>query len=347
MKKEALESGAALNKSWSIAWEKVMGEEVIRRQMEEQISTHTNNGTTFFFLGFSSTAVYNLLLFTLVLIIYIGTIYGNFMIIMLIYYSKTLHSPMYFFLTQLSISDIMLTTDIIPNMLNIILHEWTSISLPGCVIQYFIFGSTEGFECVLLSVMSYDRYLAICSPLHYVSIMNHGLCIKFVLISWLLGCSMTFIAALDICQLEFCGSNVIDYFYCDLNPLMELSCSDTSKLQVEETLMCLPVLVIPFLVIVVSYLCIVLTLIKIPSFSGRQKSFSTCSSHLTVVFLFYGTLAAAYLIPKQGQSQAIGKMMSMLYTVLTPFLNPFIYSLRNKDIKNIVRNVVYDQRSNI
>ncbi|DBA13637.1 TPA: hypothetical protein GDO54_018429, partial [Pyxicephalus adspersus] len=260
------------------------------------------------------------------------------MIIMLIYYSKTLHSPMYFFLSQLSICDILLSTDIVPNMLNIILRYATSISFPGCITQYYVFGSAEVFECFLLSVMSYDRYLAICSPLHYVSIMNHGLCNKLVLVSWMLGCSLTFIAALGICQLEFCGQNAIDHFYCDLNPLIKLSCSDTFKVQVEATMLCFPVLIVPFIVIVVSYISIVLTLVKIPSFSGRLKSFSTCSSHLTVVFIFYGTLIAAYLIPKEGQSHMIGKMMSMLYTVLTPFLNPFIYSLRNRDIKDIIRN---------
>ncbi|XP_072254778.1 olfactory receptor 1468-like [Pyxicephalus adspersus] len=283
---------------------------------------------------------YNYLLFTLVLILYIVTICGNFMIIMLVYYSKTLHSPMYFFLSQLSISDIILITDIAPNMLNIILHERTPISFPGCITQFYIFGSIEGFECFLLTVMSYDRYVAICSPLHYVSIMKPTLCNQLVYVSWLLNCFMIFILTLDICQLEFCGSNIIDYFYCDFNLLMELSCSDTFRVQMEATLLCFPVIVLPFLVIVVSYTCIILTTLKIPSFSGRLKSFSTCSSHLTVVFIFYGTLIIMYLIPKGEQSQTISKMMSMLYTVLTPFLNPFIYSLRNKQIKDILKNIV-------
>ncbi|XP_072259226.1 olfactory receptor 1468-like [Pyxicephalus adspersus] len=301
-------------------------------------TTHRGNVTLFFFLGFTNTAVYNLLFFTLVLILYIGTICGNFMIIMLVYYSKTLHSPMYFFLSQLSISDILLTTNIVPNMLNIILHERTIILFPGCVTQYYVFCSVEGFECYLLTVMSYDRYLAICSPLHYASIMNHGLCIKLVLISWLLSCFMAFILSFSICQLDFCGSNSIDYFYCDFNPLVELSCSETSRIQIEATLLGFPALIIPFLVIVVSYTCIVLTLLKIPSYSGRLKSFSTCSSHLTVVFIFYGSLIVIYMIPKEGQSQTINKMMTMLYTAFTPFLNPFIYSLRNKDIRKIVKH---------
>ncbi|XP_077329902.1 olfactory receptor 5P81-like [Lithobates pipiens] len=308
-------------------------------------TTHKGNVTTFFFLGFSSNAVYNLLLFTLVLIIYIVTICGNCLIIMLVYYSKTLHSPMYFFLSQLSISDIILITDIAPNMLNIVLHERTSISFSGCIIQYYIFGSTEAFECYLLTVMSYDRYLAICSPLHYTSIMKQTLCIKFVFASWIFNCSLVSILTFAISQLEFCGPNAIDYLFCDFNPLVELSCADTSKVQMEETLLCVPVIILPFPVIVVSYICIVLTLLKIPSISGRLKSFSTCSSHLTVVFIFYGTLIAAYLIPKEGQSKMISKIMSLLYTVFTPLINPFIYSLRNKDIKDSLK-ILYRKKSN-
>ncbi|XP_073480360.1 olfactory receptor 1468-like [Aquarana catesbeiana] len=263
---------------------------------------------------------------------------------MLIYYSKTLHSPMYFFLSQLSISDIMLTTDISPNMLNIVLHERTSIPFSGCIFQYFFYSSVEAFECFLLTVMSYDRYLAICSPLHYASIMKQTLCIKLVLESWLLSCSMAFIVALSLCQLEFCGPNVIDHFYCDLNPLLELSCSDTSNVRMEAILLCFLVLILPFLLIAVSYTYIVVTLLKISSFSGRLKSFSTCSSHLTVVFIFYGTLIAMYLIPKKGQSRTTSKTMPLLYTVFTPFVNPFIYSLRNTDIKEIVNKLVYNQK---
>ncbi|XP_073479957.1 olfactory receptor 9S13-like [Aquarana catesbeiana] len=279
--------------------------------------------------------IYNLLLFTLVLIIYVVTICGNFLIIILIYYSKTLHSPMYFFLSQLSISDIILTTVITPNMMNIVLHERTIISFSDCITQYYVFSLIEIFECYFLTVMAYDRYLAICSPLHYVCIMKQTFCIKLILASWLLGCLLAFILTLGVYQLEFCGPNVIDYFYCDLNPLLELSCSDTSRVQMEAIVLCFLVIVLSFLMLVVSYTYIVLNLLKIPSFSGRLKSFSTCSSHLTVVFIFYGTLTAMYLIPKKGQSQMISKVLSLLYTVFTPFLNPFIYSLRNKDIKGI------------
>ncbi|XP_077329885.1 olfactory receptor 5P68-like [Lithobates pipiens] len=300
-------------------------------------TTHKGNVTTFYFLGFNKMAVYNLLFFTLVLIIYIVTMCGNLLIIMLVYFSKTLHSPMYFFLSQLSISDIMLTTDIAPHMLHVVLHERTSISFSGCITQYYVFSTTETFECFLLTVMSYDRYLAICSPLHYTSIMKQTLCIQLVLVSWIFSCSMTSISTFGVSQLEFCGPNVIDHLFCDFNPLVELSCSDTSRVQMEVILLCVPVLIFPFLVIMVSYIYIVLTILKISSFSGRLKSFSTCSFHLTVVFLFYGTLAAAYMIPKKGQSQTISKIMSLLYTVFTPFVNPFIYSLRNQEIKDSLK----------
>ncbi|XP_077329889.1 olfactory receptor 5P68-like [Lithobates pipiens] len=300
-------------------------------------ATHNVNVTTFFFLGFNSNAVYNLLVFTLVLIIYIVTICGNYLIIVLVKYSKTLHSPMYFFLSQLSISDIMLTTAIAPNILHIVLHERTSISFSGCIAQLYVFGTVEAFECFLLTVMSYDRYLAICSPLHYTSIMKQTLCIQLVLVSWIFSCSVALISTLGVSQLEFCGPNVIDYLFCDLNPLLELSCSDTSEVQLKSTLLCVPVLIFPFLVIVVSYTYIVSSILKISSFLGRLKSFSTCSSHLTVVFIFYGTLIAAYLIPKEGKSQPISKIMSLLYTVFTPFVNPFIYSLRNKELKDSLK----------
>ncbi|XP_018415312.1 PREDICTED: olfactory receptor 10A7-like [Nanorana parkeri] len=303
-------------------------------------ATYKNNVTTIFFVGFQNHQILNLFLFPFFLIIYIVTICGNLLIIMLVSYSKGLHSPMYFFLTQLSVSDIMLSTDITPNMLNIVLHGQTSISLVSCLTQYYFFGLLEAVECFLLTVMSYDRYLAICSPLHYASIMNHMFCIKLVVISWLFSCSVALILTLSMCQLQFCGPNTIDHFLCDFYPLVQLSCSDVSIIQMQTTLLSIPVLVVPFLVIVVSYTCIVSTILKISSNSGRVKTFSTCSSHLTVVFIFYGTLIATYMIPNGGQSHIISKTLALLYTVFTPFLNPFIYSLRNNDIKEAIRNVL-------
>ncbi|CAI9566752.1 unnamed protein product [Staurois parvus] len=282
---------------------------------------------------------FNVLLFVFLLIIYCVTICGNSLIITLVSYSKNLHSPMYFFLTQLSVADILLTTDISPFMLNIVLHQGAFLSFHGCISQLYVFILSEGFECFLLTMMSYDRYLAICSPLYYSSIMNHALCMKLIVASWLLGCLVALILVHGITQLYFCRSSMIDHFFCDFYPVMDISCSDVSRCLIEATLMCILAIILPFVVIVISYVCIVLTIIRISSSSGRQKSFSTCSSHLTVVSIFYGTLIATYIIPKEGQMKIFSKTLSLLYTVLTPLLNPFIYSLRNEDIKKALRKI--------
>ncbi|XP_077329840.1 olfactory receptor 5P55-like [Lithobates pipiens] len=307
------------------------------------IAVYESNFTTIFFVGFHDVNTFNLLLFTLFLIIYIVTICGNLLIIKLVTYSKNLQSPMYFFLTQLSVTDLILTTDIAPNMLNIVLNGQATISLSGCITQYYFFALAVTSECFLLTLMAYDRYLAICSPLHYVSIMNQSLCNKLILVSWISSCSVAFILTLDLSQLQFCGPQVIDGFFCDFNPLMELSCSDVSVVQLEGTLLSIPVIIVPFLVIVISYMFIVLTISKVSSFSGRWKSFSTCSSHLTVVSMYYGTLIIMYVLPNEEHSQIITKTLALLYTVLIPCLNPFIYSLRNKDIKEAFRRSVYSK----
>ncbi|XP_075061723.1 LOW QUALITY PROTEIN: olfactory receptor 11L1-like [Mixophyes fleayi] len=276
---------------------------------------------------------FNILFFTLLLVIYCVTLGGNFLIITLVSYSKNLQSPMYFFLTQLSVSDIMLTTDIVPNMLHIVLNDGATISLTGCIAQFYFFGLSETAECFHLTVMSYDRYLAICKPLHYTYVMNNILCLKLVIASWLLSFSTSLIITFAITQLQFCGPNVIDHFFCDLDPILELSCSDLSIVQMVSTLLGTSDIICPLFLIIVSYTYIVLVILKISSITGRWRSFSTCSSHLTVVSIFYGILIATYVTPNKGRLLTISKILSMLYTVFTPFFNPFIYSLRNKDIK--------------
>ncbi|XP_077329876.1 olfactory receptor 10A7-like [Lithobates pipiens] len=308
-------------------------------------ASSNNNITVIFLLGFPDMDRFNVFLFILLLIIYSVTICGNSLIIKLVSISKNLHSPMYFFLTQLSVADILLTTDISPFMLNIVLHEGASISFPGCITQLFFFMFIEAFECFILTMMSYDRYLAICSPLYYVTIMNHMLCIKLIVASWLLGCLVALILVHGITQLYFCRPNTIDHFFCDYYPLMELSCSDVSMLHIEAILLCVLAAVLPFSLIVFSYVYIVLTIFKIASLSGRLKSFSTCSSHLTVVSIYYGTLIATYMVPNEGQTHIISKTMALLYTVLTPLLNPCIYSMRNEDIKKALKKLIYNHVS--
>ncbi|KAM9312266.1 olfactory receptor 1468-like [Gastrophryne carolinensis] len=281
----------------------------------------------------------NLPFFLLTIVIYCVTICGNLLIITLVSYSKNLHTPMYFFLTQLSIADIMLSTDIIPNILNIIIHDVSSMTFASCLTQLHVCVTLEATECFLLMVMSYDRYLAICAPLHYTSMMNQSLCNTLVLATWLVGSCAALALTLGVCQLRFCGPNAIDHFFCDCTLLLELACSDTSIVKMEGTLLGFPVVVIPFILIIISYVYIVSAILNISSFSGKVKSFSTCSSHLTVVFVFYGTLIVMYMFPNKGKPQLVNKILALLYTVVTPFINPLIYSLRNKDIKDALREL--------
>ncbi|KAM8972675.1 olfactory receptor 11L1-like [Pelodytes ibericus] len=284
-------------------------------------------------LGFHRLHTLRSLFFSVLLIVYLLTISVNLVLIVLISSSRHLHVPMYIFLTQVSFCDIVQTTTIAPMMLSIVLYEGGVMSFANCITQYYFFGGSESSECFLLTAMSYDRYLAICHPLRYNSIMDNVCCIKLIIMSWLLAFSVALINIMLVTNLRFCGPNIIDHFFCEFGPLIKLSCSDTFIAQIEAILMCVPVLIAPLIIIMVSYISIVINIVKIPSISGRQKAFSTCSSHLAVVSIFYGALISIYVVPSKDQSLSVSKVMSLFYTVVTPMLNPIIYSLRNKDIK--------------
>ncbi|XP_073479965.1 olfactory receptor 11L1-like [Aquarana catesbeiana] len=296
-------------------------------------------------LGFPNFYKFNSIIFIVLLIIYFVTINGNLLIITLVANTKKLQSPMYFFLTQLSISDILLTTDVAPITLANVMNGGIVMSLVGCITQFYIFGASESLECFILTVMAYDRYLAICNPLRYSSIMNYPMFLNLILLSWLLSFSFVIIATIAICTLDFCGPHVIDHFFCDMEPILELSCSDTYTVRLESLLLSVPVMVLPLMITLTSYGCIVQAILKISSNIGRQKSFSTCSSHLTVVCMFYGTLIGIYMLPKNNSSLNISKVISLLYTVVTPMLNPIIYSLRNKDIKEAAKTILLPNKS--
>ncbi|XP_073403007.1 olfactory receptor 6N2-like [Dendrobates tinctorius] len=280
-------------------------------------------------------------LFILLLMIYCGTICGNLLIITLVSTSKNLHTPMYFFISQLSISDILVISDVLPNMLHVLLNNGATISFAGCITQFYFLGASETVECFLLAVMSYDRYVAICKPLHYNVIMKSGYCVILTIICWEFGFSIVLIYMIPTAKLNYCGPNIIDHVFCDIVPLLELACSDTRIVHLEVFLLSIPVVFIPITTIVMSYTCIVFAILRIPSSTGRQKAFSTCSSHLTVVSIFFGTLFSVYVVPTKGQSSTISKILSLLYTVFTPFINPIIYSLRNKDIIKAVQKTYY------
>ncbi|XP_063302621.1 olfactory receptor 10A7-like [Pelobates fuscus] len=291
--------------------------------------------TEILLLGFQDLLHFKMLFLFFLPVFLILTVYGNILIIWLVASNSSLQSPMYFFLTQLSISDLLLTTTIVPNTLYIICSEGV-ISFKGCIIQFYFYASSIVFECLLLSIMGYDRYLAICNPLRYSSLMNPMVCITLAIMSWMLSFSTELIVMTSIIQLQFCGPNRIDHFFCDLGPLLELSCSDTALFELETLVSCVPFTLFPLIIIAVSYVYIIQAALRISTTSGRAKVFSTCSSHLTVVSIFYGTLTGNYMIPSKRKSLTVNKIASLLYTVVTPMINPIIYSLRNKDIREAV-----------
>ncbi|KAM5171591.1 olfactory receptor 10A7-like [Mantella aurantiaca] len=297
-------------------------------------------------LGFQVSPLFRMFLFSFFLAIYCAALCGNLQIITLVSYSKNLQSPMYFFLNQLSISDILLSSDIVPNFLNVLHNNIGIMSFPSCIAQFFFFILTEIYDCVLLTVMSYDRYMAICNPLLYNTVMKPIFCVQLIVLSWLLSISVSLVELITVCNLWFCGPNIIDHFFCDMEPLLDLSCSDISAVQLEMIIFCIPMVIFPFIFIIISYINIIYNILRISSTTGRQKAFSTCSSHLAVVSIFYGMLLFIYVLPTRGQSGNMSKILSLFYTVLTPLINPVIYSLRNKDIKTALVTVVHRFHSN-
>ncbi|XP_069818375.1 olfactory receptor 6N1-like [Dendropsophus ebraccatus] len=305
----------------------------------QDLQTTENNKThftEFILLGFQVSRGLGLFLFCLFLMVYCLTMFMNLLIILLVSTSKILHTPMYFFISQLSISDILLSTDIVPNLLHILLNNGATITFIGCMTQFYFFSTSEACECLLLTAMSYDRYVAICNPLRYSSIMTSTYCVSIIATCWLFGFSIIFIDIKTAAKLNYCGSNIIDHLFCDLVPLLDLACSDTYIIDLEG-LISIPTVIFPITIIVVSYTYIISTILRIPSSTGRQKAFSTCSSHLIVVSIFYWTIFSVYVAPTKGRTLSMSKILSLLYTVLTPLVNPIIYSLRNKDITKLYK----------
>ncbi|XP_040274257.1 olfactory receptor 11L1-like [Bufo bufo] len=313
------------------------GSQNTSRRSEHQEKNQTVS--EFFLLGFQGNQCFRIFLFCFFFLIYCGTIYGNLLIITLVSTSKKLHTPMYFFISQLAISDILVITDIVPNLLHILLNNGETITFIDCITQLYFLCAPEVFECFLLTLMSYDRYVAICNPLRYSTIMTSLHCVILSIIGWLVGFSIVLIYIINITKLNFCGTNIIDHLFCDMLPLLELSCSDTFMIHLEVFFVSIPFVFIPTAIIVVSYMCIILAVLRIPSSSGRQKAFSTCSSHLIVVSIFYWTMFSVYVVPTKGLTLSMSKILSLLYTVFTPLINPIIYSLRNKDIREAMQEI--------
>uniref|UniRef100_A0A8C6XAR7 Olfactory receptor n=1 Tax=Naja naja TaxID=35670 RepID=A0A8C6XAR7_NAJNA len=277
-------------------------------------------------LGFSDFQSMQELLFCLVLMFYLMALMGNSLILILTIFSPTLHTPMYFFLCNLSFVEIGYNSTISPKMLVNLLSD-------NQTIYFWVCGCQIVTECCLLCVMAYDRYAAICKPLQYTYIMNYRECVNFVAASWTFGILMGLGQSVSIFTLPFCGLDRISHFFCDIMPVLRLTSTDTYKNEVANAILTMMFALIPLLLILFSYILIISTILMMPVAKNRQKAFSTCSSHLTVVLLYYGTITAAYIHPNSANSQDNNRFLALLYTVVTPSLNPIIYSLRNKEIK--------------
>uniref|UniRef100_A0A674JI75 Olfactory receptor n=1 Tax=Terrapene triunguis TaxID=2587831 RepID=A0A674JI75_9SAUR len=289
----------------------------------------------FILLGFSGVGhQLQMFLFFVLSLTYLVTLTGNSLIMFIVWVDHRLHTPMYFFISNLSFLEIWFTSVTNPKMLLNFLSCNQTISFLGCMAQsyfYFALGSTE---FTLLVVMSFDRYVAICHPLRYAAIMKQRLCIQLVFVSWVGGFLVISLRMVLVCKLRFCGPNVINHFFCDSTPLFQLSCTDTQLIKRVDSILLSAIVLTSLCLTMISYACIFYSILRIPSSTGRQKAFATCASHLIVVTLIYGSCIFMYARPTQGDSLDHNKVVSVLNTVVTPLLNPFIYSLRNKSVKD-------------
>ncbi|XP_029772404.1 olfactory receptor 7D4-like [Suricata suricatta] len=292
----------------------------------------------FLLLGFSQDSEDKPILLGLFLSMYLVTVLGNLLIILAVGSDSHLHTPMYFFLSNLSFADICFTSTTIPKMLVNIRTQCNSITYAGCIAQMYFFMVFGGMDTFLLTVMAYDRFVAICHPLHYPVIMNPCVCVLLVLVSWFISLSYSLIQSLLMLRLSFCTNGLIPHFYCELAQVLMLACSDTSVNHILLYMVTSCLGIVPFSGILFSYSRIASSILRIPSATGKYKTFSTCVSHLSVVSLFYGTGLGVYL--SSDASSWWRMIASVMYTVVTPMLNPFIYSLRNRDIKRALQKVL-------
>ncbi|XP_060109286.1 olfactory receptor 10Q1-like [Heteronotia binoei] len=308
--------------------------------MEPSVWNHRNASEDFVMLGFSNQPEYEVFLFGLFLAMHLVTLSGHLSIVVVTLVEPTLCTPMYFFLRNLSSIEIFYTLVIVPKMLVNFLASSRKISLPACATQMYFFISLGTSECFLLAVMAYDRYVAICNPLRYTLIMNRALCLQLLVVV----CATGFVLSLGltalIFRLPFCGSHEINHFFCDIPPVLFLACSDTHTDEILVLVACVMALLVPFLLILVSYVFIANSILKIKCSQGRKKAFSTCAAHLVVAVLHYGCAIFIYIRPKASYSLEQDKVVSLIYTNVTPMLYPMIYSLRNKEVKGALRKVI-------
>ncbi|XP_007951945.1 olfactory receptor 13C3 [Orycteropus afer afer] len=297
----------------------------------------------FILLGLSGYPKLEVIFFVLILVMYLVILIGNGVLIMASIFDSRLHTPMYFFLGNLSFLDICYTSSSVPSTLVSLISKKRNISFSGCAVQMFLGFAMGSTECLLLGMMAFDRYVAICNPLRYSIIMSKLVYVLMASVSWLSGGSNSIVQTVLAMQLPFCGKNIINHFTCEILAVLKLACADISLNIITMVVSNMAFLVLPLLVIFFSYTFILYTILRMNSAKGRRKAFSTCSAHLTVVIIFYGTIFFMYAKPKsqdvlgEDRLQALDKLLSLFYGVVTPMLNPIIYSLRNKDVKAAVK----------
>ncbi|XP_074838670.1 olfactory receptor 10A4-like [Carettochelys insculpta] len=291
-------------------------------------------------VGFSYLNKLQILLFLVLLVIYLVTLMGNLLVVLLIRITPSLHTPMYFFLVNLSFVEICFTTSIVPQLLVHLLVEEKTISIAGCAAQMYFFNITGLLQSCILAAMAYDRYVAICHPLHYTTIMSGQVCALLAGASWFICISEEVGQIMWIFSLPFCGSNRIHHFFCDTPPVLKKACIDTSHINILRLIVIVLFIMSPFLLILLSYICIISTILKLPSRDERCKVFSICFSHLMVVTLSYGTALITYLVHTSNSTTESDPLIFLLTIVVSPVLNPIIYTLRNKEVKVALRNTL-------
>ncbi|KAM6181678.1 olfactory receptor 11G2-like [Erethizon dorsatum] len=296
--------------------------------------------TGFVLLGFPCPREGQILLFVLFAAVYLLILMGNASIICAVRSDQRLHTPMYILLANFSFLEICYVTSTVPNMLANFLSDTKVISFSGCFLQFYFFFSLGSTECLFLAVMAFDRYLAICRPLRYPSIMNRRLCTNLVVSCWVLGFLWFPVPITIISQMSFCGSMIIDHFLCDPGPLLALSCTRDPVVELTSSTLSSLLLFIPFVFIMGSYAVVLRAVLRVPSAAGRRKAFSTCGSHLAVVSLFYGSVMVMYVSPTSEHEVRMQKIVTLFYSVVTPLINPVIYSLRNKDMKLAMKKLL-------
>ncbi|KAM6184971.1 olfactory receptor 2G6-like [Rhynchocyon petersi] len=295
--------------------------------------TNTSNPVGFVLLGFSDQPQLEMGLLLIISVIYILTLMGNTSIILVSYLNPKLHTPMYFFLSNLSFLDLCFTTSIVPQMLWNLKGPEKTISYSGCVIQLYSALGLGATECILLTVMAYDRFNAICRPLHYGVIMHTKFLRQLAAVAWISGFVESTVQTILVFQLPLCSHHRVDDFMCEEPALIKIASVDTTFLENELAVASVLYVIIPLGLILISYACIVRSVLRIKSAEGRRKAFGTCGSHMIVVVLFFGTIISVYIQPKSKYTQNYSKFLTLFYTVVTPSLNPLIYTLRNKEVK--------------